>query len=577
MKRRLFPLSPILASFLFISCSDDPSDTTDLGDQWIWHQVEPGPALHAIADDGQSFAAVGESRFQTSVDGRTWSVEGADGELWDVVPITQGWVSVGDSGRVIMKAPDFSGAIQVPGFPDLFGVAASDSLVVVVGEEGFIASSPDWDDLTPRESSTEATLTDVHWNGEVFVAVGTGGAMVVSPDGVTWSLVSSATGNDLTAVTEGRFGTWIAVGPQGTVVRSQRGDAGLWEGGIESGVLSFHDVVWTGTRFVAVGPDGYIGESPDGKTWFSESSNTTQDLERLIVSHDRLLAVGSGPTILMSETAGDWKEVNPGSHFHALRGLWTGSRFVVLGPGILTSIDGSAWVESYSDPDVRLYGVARSPAYHVAVGTEDGAEGLMLGSADGVHWSPIATAPTDKLYLDVAWGDAGFLVVSTALEGDLSPDGQDWERIALPAAFYRVIWGNETYLALGQHAIGLSENGIDWEFESYPFGLENGAPSDVEWVDGLFVMAGPGDRISTSANGRNWDVHVTGSGANIVAVTQKGPWTYAAGEFGTILVSSDLDSWAEQASGTTHLLWDIVAGSRSVLAVGGSGTILTLE
>ena len=577
MKRRLFPLSPILASFLFISCSDDPSDTTDLGDQWVWHQVEPGPALIAIADDGQSFAAVGESRFQTSVDGRSWNVEDANGRLCDVIPVLEGWVAVGDSGRVFMKGSDVSGEIQVSGSPDLLGIAASDSILVVVGEGGFIASAPEWDDLTTRESSTEATLADVHWNGEVFVAVGTGGAMVVSPNGVTWSPVSSATGNDLTAIKEGRFGTWIAVGPQGTVVRSQRGDASLWEGGIESGVLSFHDVVWTGTRFVAVGPDGYIGESPDGKTWFTESSHTTQDLRRLIVSHDRLIAVGTGPTIHMSETAGSWNEVNSGSHFHALRAFWTGSRFVVLGPGLLTSIDGSAWSQAYAGEDIRLYGVARSPAYHVAVGTEQGAEGLMLGSTDGVHWSPIATAPTDKLYLDVAWGDAGFLAVSTALEGDLSPDGQDWERVALPAAFYRVIWGNGTYLALGQHAIGLSENAIDWTFESYPFSLENGVPSDIEWLDGLFLMAGPGDRISTSANGQDWDVHTTGSGANIVAVTQKSPWTYATGEFGTILVSSDLDGWVEQASGTTHLLWDIVAGSRNVLAVGGSGTMLTLD
>ena len=447
MKRRLPLLFSLLLSFHCLSCDDGPPGTPDLGDQWVWHQVEPGPALHAIADDGQSFAAVGDSRFQTSVDGRTWSVEGADGEFWGIVSVPQGWVYVGDSGRVVVKTSEQLETHQVPGSPDLLGIAASNSMLVVVGKDGFIASSPDGEAWTPRESSTEATLADVHWNGAVFVAVGAGGAIQVSSDGLAWSSVQSPTLNDLTGVAEGRFGgTWIAVGPAGTVVRSTSLDAQEWEGVIESGTLSFQDVVWTGSRYVSVGANGYVGESPDGRTWFTESSNTTQNLERLIVSHDRLLAVGSGPTILMSETAGSWKEINSGSHFHAFHAAWTGSRFVVLGPGILTSLDGSTWTQSYTADGIRLYGIAHSASMHVAVGTDEGPDGLMIGSNDGVHWSPIASAPTDKLYLDVAWGDPGFLAVSTALEGDLSPDGQTWSRVALRRLFIELFGVTEPIL-----------------------------------------------------------------------------------------------------------------------------------
>jgi len=147
----------------------------------------------------------------------------------------------------------------------------------------------------------------------------------------------------------------------------------------------------------------------------------------------------------------------------------------------------------------------------------------------------------------------------------------------VPTEYYRVAWGNGTYLALGENGIGLSANGTDWEFVPYPFDTGGSLPSDVDWLLGMFVLAGPGDHISSSSDGRNWDVHVTGSGIDIMAVTRRGAWTYATGGYGTILASSDFQTWSEQESGTTNILEDLVAGDRTVLAVGVSGTILSRD
>jgi hypothetical protein len=583
MKCRLL-LSLFLAVFS-LSCSDS-LDTTGSGDQWTWHPVLTGSALNAIVDNGVSYAVVGdESRFQTSVEGHSWAVQNRNlGQDWnDLLGTQKGWICVGDSGQVAVISDLFAdGAFVIPGAPDLFGIAASESILVVVGKDGFIASSPTWNDWTPRTSPTQATLMDVRWNGGVFVAVGENGTIVVSPDGVSWSQVQSGTEQDLRAVTTGPYGTWLAVGPQGTVVRGLFPDASEWEGVIETLTLSFNDVVWTGTRFVSVGPAGYVGESTDnGRTWHKETSNTTQDLRRLVSSHGRLIAVGTGTAILVSEEPGSWEMANPGATFFPNDAIWTGSRFVVIGAhSILTSLDGSVWSEAYRGTTIFLQAVAQSPSTLVAVGgefEENDARGAMVGSSDGVHWTPIPNALTDHTYLDIVWGEPGFLALTSSLDGAMSTDGLSWNRVAFPAEFIRIAWGNGTYVALGISAIGLSGNGTDWTFVPYPFEIQDVWPRNVYWLDGEFVLAGPGDRISTSPDGRNWDVHSTQSGVDIVSVTRRGGWTYVTGGFGTVLASSNLQVWNEQASGTTNELLHLIANDRTVLAAGVSGTMLTLE
>src|SRR5262249_21754620 len=43
-------------------------------------------------------------------------------------------------------------------------------------------------------------LSGVTWTGSQFVAVGEGGTIVTSPDGITWTLQASGTGNELMSI-----------------------------------------------------------------------------------------------------------------------------------------------------------------------------------------------------------------------------------------------------------------------------------------------------------------------------------------------------------------------------------------
>ena len=52
-----------------------------------------------------------------------------------------------------------------------------------------------------------------------FVAVGVGGTILTSPDGVNWTAQNSGTNNHLRGVTYGN-GTFVAVGLGGTILTS---------------------------------------------------------------------------------------------------------------------------------------------------------------------------------------------------------------------------------------------------------------------------------------------------------------------------------------------------------------------
>jgi hypothetical protein len=59
----------------------------------------------------------------------------------------------------------------------------------------------------------------VAYGNGLFVAVGSRGAILTSPDGVNWTAQTSPTSDDLSAVTYGN-GTFVAVGYSGTIVTS---------------------------------------------------------------------------------------------------------------------------------------------------------------------------------------------------------------------------------------------------------------------------------------------------------------------------------------------------------------------
>jgi len=223
--------------------------------------------------------------------------------------------------------------------------------------------------------------------GSLFVAVGDGGLIRSSPDGVAWTVRDPAV--------------------------------------VEFNGVGYFDpgtLLW-----VAVGAAGKIYTSPDGATWTERVSGTAANLHAVAVAPgtDYILAVGAGGVVLKSEDGLAWAAV------HSMVGaqsLWSvtqnGPLAVAVGDGgaIAWSFDaGVTWAEGLFGSGSNLYAVARTAWFDAAFWFAVGAGGTILRSADMINWTActVPVFPTPALRsihnseeLLIACGDGQSLAVS---------------------------------------------------------------------------------------------------------------------------------------------------------------------
>jgi len=232
-------------------------------------------------------------------------------------------------------------------------------------------------------------LRGVTW-GTVFVAVGAGGAMYSSADGITWTALNSGVVSNLNAVAY-RSGTYLAAGDNGTMLYST--DAINWAPQTMSSANNLNAVAASSALFVAVGANGTIVSSPDGITWTAAAnSGTTNDLYQVIFSPTGLwIAVGANGTLLTSTDASTWTAVNSGTALD-LKGIAYGTStatnaglYVGVGANgtIITSPDAANWTAA---PGAVTPGTLSAISYgtqFIAVG----AGGSIFTSTDGTNWA----------------------------------------------------------------------------------------------------------------------------------------------------------------------------------------------
>jgi len=158
-----------------------------------------------------------------------------------------------------------------------------------------------------------------------LVAVGTGGTILGSGNGSTWTQRNSGTTNWLTAVTYGG-GQYLAVGDNGCVLLSF--DGITWLSVAQSATTArLNNVIFAAGKYVAVGESGTIITSPDGRTWTATNSNLSGWLRGLTYLSgfsfsygpadqtgsvpSRFIATGQGGTIISSTDGVTWN--NEGS------------------------------------------------------------------------------------------------------------------------------------------------------------------------------------------------------------------------------------------------------------------------
>ncbi len=430
-----------------------------------WETADTGAAgpLHAVAHNGARFVAVGRGAILRSSDGRHWNA--ADGgllspeRLEDVVWNGRRFVAVGHSIRYSTDGERWQTAtVQV-------GDEAREAAPLEIGPEG------DW------WIGGHHYFHGVAWNGARFVAVGSGGVILISSDGAHWEEASDS-GDTRLNVLDGVAwggGRFVAVsGDPYSIVHSRDGQR--WQqASADSTPCCLYGVAWAGDRFVAVG--GSIASSADGHHWREApvSPDAEHRLAAVAWSGEALVAVGKRGTIMRSTDGERWTRVAESGTGENLRDVtWNGTRFVAVGDhgAIVLSRDGDRWRPARrpavpvqdappDDPEWPLYGfngIAWSGKRFVAVGWGgNDYVGAVVHSRDGDRWALADDHDylADDHFTAVAWNGARFVAVSYS-DGMImySPDGDRWEpalEVATYDTLHDVAWGDGRFVAVGRN------------------------------------------------------------------------------------------------------------------------------
>ncbi len=503
-----------------------------------------------------------------------WRVERAPlvHNLRGVASTGSRWVAVGDVGTIVY----LQGGrwVAVSGLPNsgLRAIAARPGLLAAGGSGGVLLTSSDGVTWTSVPSGT----TDLLWGGtavgSTLLLSGQESTVLASADGASWRTLPAyplATGSAIAPrpliwqlaaagpriVGVGDFGA-ILVGSLGTGLR-----------GVPSPTSEIlRGVAYGGGRWVAVGSGGTVLSSRDGRRWAVERSPSAVDLRGVAWTGRRFVAVGDEGTVISSSDGLHWR-LDASAMPCALLGLTSGDgRLVAVGGGgrVQLSRDGRHWHAVRAPTSSDLYAVARGPSQFIAVG----AHATVLSSRDGLHWRRRAVPATLNLHA-VAWLGAEFLAGGDRGELLSSPDGARWRRVAAYPGFHSIrafaTDGSTTIVAGAGTIARRAEPRAAWQL--LPVGLGR-FQTGVAYGDGRFVVVGHnGEALVSNDAGATWSPVASGVTQNLDAVVWSGSAFVATGE-GVAIASQDGSDWRPLAVATRHSIRALEPWRGALIGVG---------
>ena len=256
---------------------------------------------------------------------------------------------------------------------------------VAVGSRGAILSSPDgatWTAVADAGVVTTDTLSGIDGDLNLLVAVSGEGGIFSSADGEHWTLRDRPTGASLSAVSMGNVVTgsgaamgFVAVGAGGAVYGTTSSDARIWYAYGPVGTHALRSIKSYGGGFVSCGDAGTLVKSSDLSTWATSSMpGTSEDLYGLDVIGSHFIAAGSNGTFLSIGTLpleGISRPTSTSLPLTAIRfGRVPSEIFAVGVNGIILASEngGFSWDVQTSNTTEYLFGLASRDTRLVAVG-----------------------------------------------------------------------------------------------------------------------------------------------------------------------------------------------------------------
>jgi hypothetical protein len=323
-------------------------------------------------------------------------------------------------------------------------VAGDGSQSVAVGAKGKLVGSTAMNASSWTQRSSEianASPSDVVWEGNQFVVADFNRGLLISADGISWTVRSGPaapisitwTGNRFALTTEfgeiwtsadavdwtnrsapnfpynaiaGNTGTLVGVGGRDTfamfIATSIDGGVTWKDHSIMTTTDRLQAVLWNGSQFVSVGSHGRIMTSPDGETWTPQTSGTTAFLSGIAWDGHQFVVVGD-TAFLTSPDAATWTVHAWGALPAAAAIAWNGHDFVAVGDhgAILSSTDGVSWTQVPALTNHPLSAVAAS-GFPVVRFVAAGGLGDLLYSDDDVFMDTFEAVPGKRPSLHVA-------------------------------------------------------------------------------------------------------------------------------------------------------------------------------
>lgn len=258
----------------------------------------------------------------------------------------------------------------------------------------------------------------VYGNG-TFVAIGNGGVVLTSPEGVNWSLHAPTTnGAPADAVTGLVYGNsnFVAVSNSGSDGQVQFSPDGVtWGSMTVISSVAFNAVNYAKGTYVAVGQSGgssVVVSSTNGIDWITRGLPSYGPLNAVVFGNGTFVAVGDAGTIVASTNGFDWtpQTVAPGTNILCVS--YGNGYFLAAGDGgipssILKSSNGLIW-QVYNPQAARGNRMTYGSGHFVLQNYGNS----IATSTDGLNWAYIWTHGGALLSIsDLAYGAGSFVVV----------------------------------------------------------------------------------------------------------------------------------------------------------------------
>lgn len=244
-------------------------------------------------------------------------------------------------------------------------IAYGNNQYISAGSSGGLYRLIDGNNWSILSTGLASNINAIRFFNNTFTAVGNNGLIISSTDGTSWTTATSTAAVNLNGVAY-NGDLYVAVGENGTILKS--GDRMIWENpniDINIGTVGLNDVISYSDKFIAVGNNGIIVTSTDGNSWsrISQVLTSPGNLRKVTCNADKTLlaAISSTGKVFTSANGIAWTARTSGVTVELNDIIFTENKYMAVGDAgtILTSVNGTTWTKITGVPATsRLAGVS---------------------------------------------------------------------------------------------------------------------------------------------------------------------------------------------------------------------------